>query len=83
MKAKLSLLVSLHYSSDPAIIEMNNILNELALFLQGGMVCKVLRERLQTLDLQQPKKALKTAVRQLVIDERKNKWNNKLESLQV
>ena len=82
MKAKLSLLVSLHYSSDPAIIEMNNILNEPA-FLQGFMVSKALRERFQMLDLQQPKKALKTAVKQLVIEERKNKWNNNLESLQV
>ena len=47
------------------------------------MVSKALRERFQMLDLQQPKKALKTAVKQLVIEERKNKWNNKLESLQV
>ena len=82
IKAKLCLLASLSLSTDPAILEINSIINDQQ-FLTRNFIPSEAHELFRSLDPLQPKKVLKNSIRKAIIEKEKQKWNEKLSTLQV
>ena len=82
MRAQLSLHASLSRSTDPAVMDMDKVLNDSA-FLRRNDVNQETQDLFREADQGQPAKSLQTTIRKLALDKEKAKWNEKLQSLQV
>ena len=82
VRAKLSLLASLSRYTDPAVMDMDKVLNDPA-FLRRNHIDQGTQDLFQNADRGQPVKPLRNAIKKLTLEKERTKWNEKLQSLQV
>lgn len=82
VRAKLSLLTSFSRSTNPTVMDMENILNDSA-FLWRNDVNQEIQDLIQEADQGRPATSLQTTIRKLALDKKKEKCTEKLPRVQV